>query len=184
MQATTIIRKQGYKNLILGLTGNYLSDSVIQLLDCGADMVMSKPLRPNQLDSLLQCIQMHGFQSNNKYKLIFNPKNEIERISVATDENIMNINENNEKMSENYEKISENYGKNSENNAKMYENNENNGIINGNNKSNNNNNIKKISNNKYKLFDYYTDTSYPDIETPNNQINVVKNPGLSVFVCL
>lgn len=71
VEAIQHIRKLGYSKLILGLTGNTLNDDVKRMIDAGADMVLSKPLRPNQLKSILQYIEENGNKSDPQLKLVF-----------------------------------------------------------------------------------------------------------------
>ena len=62
----------GFPYLILGVTGNALKEDVCQLLDAGADAVISKPLRPNQIDAIFDYVRANGIQTNANYKLFFN----------------------------------------------------------------------------------------------------------------
>mmetsp|Transcript_18942 Transcript_18942/g.26111 ORF Transcript_18942/g.26111 Transcript_18942/m.26111 type:complete len:108 (+) Transcript_18942:280-603(+) len=49
VEATKRLRMSGYKNLIVGVTGNVLEDDVGEFLAAGADLVMFKPLKMAQL---------------------------------------------------------------------------------------------------------------------------------------
>ena len=53
MEATKVLRGYGYRNLIIGLTGNALDEDVAAFLEAGADLVLPKPLRPPQLEAVL-----------------------------------------------------------------------------------------------------------------------------------
>ena len=66
-----MLRKtHGYRNLIIGLTGNALDDDVTAFLNSGADLVLAKPLRGHHLDALLAYIARYGFRSSRKYRLV------------------------------------------------------------------------------------------------------------------
>lgn len=75
----------GYENLIIGLTGNVADDDKKQFILSGADLVLSKPLKIDELDALIKFINYSGpkslFQENkiitkndkiNNYKWIHN----------------------------------------------------------------------------------------------------------------
>lgn len=57
------LRKMGYRNLLLGVTGNALDEDVSHFTSCGADMVLAKPVRKQQLDKLVTHITNYGFAS-------------------------------------------------------------------------------------------------------------------------
>ena len=52
--ATRIIREVGYKDLIIGVTGNLAAECVDKFRSCGADTVLSKPLDMSNLERFLQ----------------------------------------------------------------------------------------------------------------------------------
>ena len=60
MAASKVLRSHGYKNLIIGVTGNVLDSDVNEYLYAGVDMVLSKPLKSYMLKLLLCHIQTHG----------------------------------------------------------------------------------------------------------------------------
>jgi CheY-like chemotaxis protein len=65
LEATTLLRSsQGFGNLIIGVTGNAMDDELADFLVGGADMVLSKPMRPAVLDLLIKHLLDHGSQSN------------------------------------------------------------------------------------------------------------------------
>ena len=64
-----LIREIGFKRLVLGLTGNSLDDDIKQFLEAGVDIVLSKPLRPQQLDKILAYVNANGYESDPNYKL-------------------------------------------------------------------------------------------------------------------
>jgi len=51
--ATVKLRESGFKNLIVGVTGNSLEVDIKEYEDAGADMVITKPLRPVMLKKVL-----------------------------------------------------------------------------------------------------------------------------------
>jgi len=52
LQATSRLREIGYRNLLVGVTGNALETDVLQFEQAGADIVLSKPLRANVLNKV------------------------------------------------------------------------------------------------------------------------------------
>ena len=62
--ATTTLRQLGYTGLIVGLTGNDLSDDLETFLQAGADCVYAKPFREHDLTALMSHLQKYGFASN------------------------------------------------------------------------------------------------------------------------
>jgi DNA-binding response OmpR family regulator len=71
LDATVQLRKLGFKNLIVGLTGASFDEEVIEFLDCGADAVFPKPLENNLLKSLVLHMSRMGFSSDPKVKWKF-----------------------------------------------------------------------------------------------------------------
>ena len=61
---TTTLRQLGYTGLIVGLTGNDLSDDLESFLQAGADCVYAKPFREHDLTALMIHLQTYGFASN------------------------------------------------------------------------------------------------------------------------
>jgi hypothetical protein len=47
------MRQMGYAKLIIGITGNSMPDELKAFTQQGADIVLTKPLKPNVLDHLL-----------------------------------------------------------------------------------------------------------------------------------
>jgi CheY-like chemotaxis protein len=52
--AIQLIRAEGYKGLIIGVTGNVLSEDVKTMLNAGADYVMNKPFDLNKFESIIK----------------------------------------------------------------------------------------------------------------------------------
>jgi DNA-binding response OmpR family regulator len=61
--ASTKLRQMGYHNLIVGLTGNAFDDDRKAFIYAGTDLVLSKPLKADQLDALIKFIHATGAQS-------------------------------------------------------------------------------------------------------------------------
>lgn len=51
--AAQILRERGYRNLIVGLTGNVLADDVAFFKSMGANDVIAKPISLKQFESLV-----------------------------------------------------------------------------------------------------------------------------------
>ena len=60
----------GFRNLIVGVTGNMLDDDVDEYLKAGADIVLAKPLKLDLLQTLLNHVHAQG--SNSKAGNILN----------------------------------------------------------------------------------------------------------------
>ncbi len=54
-EAAQIIRKLGYKGLIVAVTGNVLPEDKDIILASGMDCVLPKPLSVDDLDRILKC---------------------------------------------------------------------------------------------------------------------------------
>eukprot|EP01033_Poteriospumella_lacustris_P016855 gene16855-12065_t len=65
-----IIRKLGYDNLIIGVTGNSMEDELNDFLQAGADFAITKPMKPNVLDILLQYMNTFGCRSHPNERLV------------------------------------------------------------------------------------------------------------------
>eukprot|EP01041_Mallomonas_annulata_P006971 gene6971-14164_t len=57
VDATRILRQEGYRNIIVGVTGNVLEDDLKEYLAAGADFVIGKPLKMHQLDKVLRHVR-------------------------------------------------------------------------------------------------------------------------------
>lgn len=57
-EATRLLRAGGFKNLVIGVTGNVMEEDVRQYLAAGADMVVAKPMRMATLSSILRHAQV------------------------------------------------------------------------------------------------------------------------------
>ena len=69
VEATKILRKQGFTNLIIGVTGNVLADDVLEFMKAGADLIMSKPLQITHLKMVLQFACEQGYESRSTKQL-------------------------------------------------------------------------------------------------------------------
>ena len=57
--ATSEIRRMGYRNIIIGATGNVLSRDIHAFLSSGADIVLMKPLSISEFDNYMNSIGRH-----------------------------------------------------------------------------------------------------------------------------
>jgi len=69
LTATSALRAGGFRNLIIGLTGNALDEEVALFLAAGADLVLSKPLKIDLLQSLVARLPSVGYISRPEKKL-------------------------------------------------------------------------------------------------------------------
>ena len=60
IEATQRIRRLGFRQLMIGVTGNSMVDELRDFLRAGADLAITKPMRPNVLDLLLQFVLDQG----------------------------------------------------------------------------------------------------------------------------
>lgn len=70
IEASRVIRKLGYDNLIIGVTGNSMEDELNDFLQAGADFAITKPMKPNVLDILLQYMNTFGCRSHPNERLV------------------------------------------------------------------------------------------------------------------
>ena len=54
------MRESGYKNLVVGVTGNVLDDDVVEFQEAGVDFVLAKPVRMNLLTTILSHVKNEG----------------------------------------------------------------------------------------------------------------------------
>ena len=54
------MRANGYRNLIIGVTGNVLDDDIQKYLQAGADLILGKPLKMDKLIALLKFAEVYG----------------------------------------------------------------------------------------------------------------------------
>ena len=54
------MREGGYRNLVVGVTGNVLDNDVIEFLDAGANIILGKPVRMNLLSAILFHVKNEG----------------------------------------------------------------------------------------------------------------------------
>lgn len=59
-EAATKLREAGFANLIVGLTGDAMEEDVAVFEAAGADIVISKPMKPGVLDMLLAYCEKFG----------------------------------------------------------------------------------------------------------------------------
>ncbi len=52
-EATQIIRKMGYKNPVIGVTGNIMQNDIQNFLSMGATLVVGKPVSMENLEKLM-----------------------------------------------------------------------------------------------------------------------------------
>ena len=69
IDATAALRSDGFRNLIVGLTGSALDDDVAAFESAGADLVLSKPLQVSLLVTLLEHVQDVGVESRQNMRL-------------------------------------------------------------------------------------------------------------------
>lgn len=65
-----MLRKNGFDNLIVGVTGNVLDEDISAFLSAGVDLILSKPLRMNSLQLLLKHVQEMGCASHPRMTLV------------------------------------------------------------------------------------------------------------------
>jgi len=63
-ETVSILRKNGFNKLIIGLTGNALDTDVLEFELSGADIVLVKPLKIDLFDKLFQYIYVYGVKSD------------------------------------------------------------------------------------------------------------------------
>jgi hypothetical protein len=63
------MRALGFRNLIIGITGNSMEDELRSFLHSGADLVLTKPMRAQTLEHILALISSEGCQSKPGLKL-------------------------------------------------------------------------------------------------------------------
>lgn len=64
IEATRELRKRGFHKLIVGVTGNAMTDELNDFLNSGADIVITKPMRLQLLDQVIALIEESGCDSN------------------------------------------------------------------------------------------------------------------------
>ena len=72
IDATKILRKKGFSNIIIGITGNVMDDDIHNYLYAGADVVLSKPIHTEHIEMLLSTILKTGCSSYSNMTLIPN----------------------------------------------------------------------------------------------------------------
>jgi len=71
VEATMVLRRMGFINLIIGVTGNCMESDLAEFSAAGADLVMSKPLTRNAITSIIKYIRTCGNKSIPGLKLHF-----------------------------------------------------------------------------------------------------------------
>ena len=64
-----LIRRMGYKNVIVGLTGCAFDEDRSEFIRAGADCVLTKPLDVHTLDCLLDFLSREGPVSKFTYRV-------------------------------------------------------------------------------------------------------------------
>eukprot|EP01038_Epipyxis_sp_PR26KG_P015193 gene15193-20465_t len=57
------LREYGYRNLIIGVTGNAMDEDIAAFESAGADCVLAKPMKMDHLELLLEYCKLHGCRS-------------------------------------------------------------------------------------------------------------------------
>jgi len=63
VEATKRLREGGFKNLVVGVTGNVLEDDVAEYLQAGADIILGKPMKINVLGMVFRHVEESGYTS-------------------------------------------------------------------------------------------------------------------------
>ena len=73
MEATASLRSLGFDGLIIALTGNVMDDDISEFMRAGADAVLAKPLRSQQLGQILSYVEDNGYKTvvNKGQRLLF-----------------------------------------------------------------------------------------------------------------
>ena len=71
VEATMVLRRLGFINLIIGVTGNCMESDLAEFSAAGADLVMSKPLTRNSITSIIKYVRTCGNKSIPGLKLHF-----------------------------------------------------------------------------------------------------------------
>jgi len=71
VEATMVLRRLGFINLIIGVTGNCMESDLAEFSAAGADLVMSKPLTRNSITSIIKYMRTCGNKSIPGLKLHF-----------------------------------------------------------------------------------------------------------------
>lgn len=66
-QASTLLREMGYSKLIIGVTGNAMDLDIREYEEAGADMILTKPVRMDVLNKVLEFCRLHGTISHFNY---------------------------------------------------------------------------------------------------------------------
>merc|ERR1711871_533938 len=66
--ATKLLRSKGFKGIIIGLTGDAMDEDVQTFMSSGTDIVMSKPLKFQELCIILNYLEQSGFDHEENMK--------------------------------------------------------------------------------------------------------------------
>ena len=66
--ATKLLRSEGFKGIIIGLTGDAMDEDVQTFMSSGTDIVMSKPLKFQELCIILNYLEQSGFNHEENMK--------------------------------------------------------------------------------------------------------------------
>ena len=70
MDATKQLREGGYRNLVVGVTGNVLDNDVMEFQIAGADIVLGKPVKMHLLSAILLHVKSEGSLSRPGMNLV------------------------------------------------------------------------------------------------------------------
>eukprot|EP01041_Mallomonas_annulata_P005777 gene5777-11672_t len=70
LQATAVLRENGFDRIIIGLTGCALEEDISEFIRSGADLVLPKPMNAKHLDIVLRYFAFEGTHSNSDIRYI------------------------------------------------------------------------------------------------------------------
>ena len=87
IEATKAIREMGYRNLIIGVTGNSMLEELQEFSHSGADLVLVKPLLGRTVDRLIDLFIRLGVRSvpGCKLELVSRPEEGIDEVFSGDD---------------------------------------------------------------------------------------------------
>ena len=88
-EAAQIIRREGYKGLIIGITGNVMEKEKADFVNAGADIVLSKPIKIDTLKMIFKFIEKNGCISKFDEKMIIIIDNGVMEWSQKSLDNIV-----------------------------------------------------------------------------------------------
>jgi len=66
-----LLRAMGYKNLIIGITGNSMPDDVSHFYEAGIDHLFIKPFTKRQMNAVWKLIDTEGVGTRSRHKLVY-----------------------------------------------------------------------------------------------------------------